>query len=178
MSFKHNLISHGGSYWTEVMNEWIHAARLVRLKPSAQPWEQKLSQTFPSATVSASQTSWTSNQPTWRIWRRWSRRPSFTPITVTCLCTAAAKGPCASVTWGRRRCATNTPNVSPAAATRRVSAVYFGSEWNDSQLRIICCIQIKANMNYLGIFSFSSRKSTGRDSLTVLNPSHWVIIIS
>lgn len=60
----------------------------------------------------SSQTLLTSSRPTWRIWRRWSQRLSFTPTTVTCLSIAAAKAPCASVTWEKQRCATNTPNVS------------------------------------------------------------------
>lgn len=77
------------------------------------PWGVESLLFFLSDTFS--QTSSTSNQPTWRIWRRWSQRLSSTPTTVTCLSTAAAKAPCASVTWEKQHCATNTPNVSKPA---------------------------------------------------------------
>lgn len=58
------------------------------------------------------QTLLTSSPPTWRTWLRWSQLPSSTPTTATCLSIVAAKAPCASVTWGKRRCVTNTLNVS------------------------------------------------------------------
>lgn len=62
--------------------------------------------------VPVSQTLWTSSQPTWRSWQRWSPQLSFIPSSVTPLPTAAARVQYACVTWDRLHSVTNTANVS------------------------------------------------------------------
>ncbi len=118
---KHNPISFSLSNFLkkdEWMNTYIQYVKLqqvktVHAKTNCRSWDIYSPCCFLSD--ASSQTSWTSNQPTWRIWQRWSQRLSSTPITVTCLSIAAAKAPCASVTWGKQHCVINTPNVSKPA---------------------------------------------------------------
>lgn len=91
----------------ECINKWINYVQSMKRRPE----EAGFLKVFLSCGA-LYQTLWTSSQPTWRTWQRWSQRLSFIPTTVTCLSIAAVKAPCASVTWEKQHCVTSTLNVS------------------------------------------------------------------